>query len=183
MPYRRCYRSSSFYITANSSKQQISNNIISSLCSHLRDTNQKVRIASAIALGQIGLPESLPAIDVLTSSLKETDVNLKSAIIWAIGRCAEGASNRIIPVIISCLDNNMWKIKRATLYAISRFGEKASDRALPILCKLLRESPINKQLIGEAIVRLGTKGETELLSIINRENDDNYKLQGAIARA
>ena len=176
-------KSSSFYITANSSKQQISNNIISSLCNHLKDNNQKVRIASAIALGQIGLPESLPAIDVLTSSLKETDVNLKSVLIWAIGRCAEGASNRIIPIIISCLDNNMWKIKRATLYAISRFGEKASDKALPILCKLLRESPINKQLIGEAIVRLGTKGESELLNIINKENDDNYKLQGAIARA
>lgn len=175
---------SSFYLSSSpTTKQKISNNIIASLIKHLKDQNIKVRTASAISLGQIGLPEALPAIEHLSSNLKESDINLKAAIIWAIGRCAEGASNTVIPQIIQCLENKMWKVKRATLFSISRFGEKACERALPILIKMLRESPINKQLIAEAIVYLGKKGETELLNMINVESDSNYKLQGAIARA
>ena len=76
----------------------------------------------------------------------------------------------------------MWKIKRSALYSLSKFGVIASDKALPILIKNLMDVPINKQLFAEAIISMGDKGERELLSLMNID-DDNYKLKDAIIRS
>ncbi len=161
----------------------ISKNIINSLCNHLKDISIKVRIQSALSLGKISLPESLTSINYLINTLNnENDVNLKSICLWSIGRSLEPSKTYLIPLLLNYVNNPMWKIKRSALYSLSKFGVIASDKALPILIKNLMDVPINKQLFAEAIISMGDKGERELLSLMNID-DDNYKLKGAIIKS
>lgn len=164
-------------------KFYISEEIIIALMKCLKDYSPKVREAAATSLGIIGLPEALLSIDGLINSINDEDVNVKSKAIWAIGRIAEGIDNTIIPYIIESVKCNMWKVKKASLYTLAQFGDRCAKSSLPYLLKLLKESPINKQIIAETIVRLGLQGESVLLKLMSTEPDSNYKLKSAIVRA
>ena len=157
--------------------------IIKALSKCLKDYNIKVRETAATSLGLIGLPEALHSLGNLIENINDEDVNVKSKIIWAIGRIADGADNSIIPFITESVKCNMWKVKKASLYTLGQLGSRAAMESLPYLIKLLKESPINKQIIAETIVKLGLDGESVLLKLMNQETDANYKLKTAIVRA
>ncbi len=142
-----------------------------------------MRDTAASTLGQIGLPESLLAIDHLVEAIRNEDVNVKSKVIWALGRIASGVDNSVIPYVVEAVKSNMWKVKSACLFTLSQFGSRSARLALPVLIKLLKESAINKQTIAETMVKLGNEGESSLLKVMNNENDSNYKLKSSIAKA
>jgi HEAT repeat protein len=164
-------------------KHLINEDVIKALCHCLKDYSTAVRETAASSLGQIGLPESLLALNSLIESLKEEDVNVRSKVIWTIGRISKGCTDSIIQSIVECLKNNMWKVKSACLYTLSCFGNRAAKQALPLLKKLLKESPINKQAIAETMVKLGPEGEASLMKIMTIEPDSNYKLKSSICRS
>ena len=164
-------------------KYFVSEEIIKALIKCLKDYSTKVREAAATSLGIIGLPEALLSIDGLIENINDEDVNVRSKIIWAIGRVAEGTDNSIIPFIVNSVQSNMWKVKKASLYTLAQLGDRCAKNSLPYLVKLLKESPINKQIIAETIIRLGIEGESVLLKIMSSEPDSNYKLKSAIVRA
>jgi len=167
----------------NSKYNPISKNIINSLNNHLQDISIKVRIQSALSIGKISKPESISSINYLIKALnKEKDVNMKSICLWSIGRSLEQKNTNLIPLLLNYINDPMWKIKRSALYSLSKFGILACEKSLPILIKNLLEVPINKQLFAEAIISMGEKGEKELLSLMNID-DDNYKLKGAIVKS
>ena len=162
--------------------EYISEEVIKSLGKCLSDYSEKVRDSAATSLGIIGLPESSIAIDDLIPHLKDKNVEVKSKIIWDIGRIAPAVDNSVIGEVALCLQSNMWKIKKATLYTLSQFGNRCNKNIIPYLINLLKESPINKQLIAETIVRMGIEGENNLLLMMNSEPDSNYKLKSAVIR-
>ncbi len=161
----------------------ISDEVIKTLCICLKDYSTAVRDTAASTLGQIGLPESLLAVDHLIEAIKDQDVNVKSKVIWALGRLSSGVDNAITHHIVDALKCNMWKVKSACLFTLSQFGPRSARLALPVLNKLLKESAINKQTIAETMIKLGSEGESSLLKIMSTENDSNYKLKSSIARA
>ena len=163
--------------------EYISEDIIKALGKCLSDFSDKVRDAAATSLGVIGLPESSIIIDDLVPHLKDKNVEVKSKIIWDIGRIAPAIDNSVIGEVANCLKNNMWKVKKAVLYTLSQFGNRCYKNIIPYLTNLLKESPINKQLIAETIVRMGIEGENNLLLIMNSEPDSNYKLKSAVIRS
>ena len=162
--------------------EYISEEVIKSLGKCLSDYSEKVRDSAATSLGIIGLPESSIAIDDLIPHLKDKNVEVKSKIIWDIGRIAPAVDNSVIGEVALCIQSNMWKIKKATLYTLSQFGNRCNKNIIPYLINLLKESPINKQLISETIVRMGIEGENNLLLMMNSEPDSNYKLKSAVIR-
>ena len=162
--------------------EYISEEVIKSLGKCLSDYSEKVRDSAATSLGIIGLPESSIAIDDLIPHLKDKNVEVKSKIIWDIGRIAPAVDNSVIGEVALCIQSNMWKIKKATLYTLSQFGNRCNKSIIPYLINLLKESPINKQLIAETIVRMGIEGENNLLLMMNSEPDSNYKLKSAVIR-
>ena len=162
--------------------EYISEEVIKSLGKCLSDYSEKVRDSAATSLGIIGLPESSIAIDDLIPHLKDKNVEVKSKIIWDIGRIAPAVDNSVIGEVALCVQSNMWKIKKATLYTLSQFGNRCNKNIIPYLINLLKESPINKQLIAETIVRMGIEGENNLLLMMNSEPDSNYKLKSAVIR-
>ncbi|MBO6233661.1 MAG: hypothetical protein J6N78_06400 [Clostridia bacterium] len=162
--------------------EYISEDVIKSLGKCLSDYSVKVRDSAATSLGIIGLPEASIAIDDLIDNINDDDVNVKSKILWDIGRIAPAVENSAINEVALCIQNNMWKVKKATLYALSQFGNRCNKNIIPYLINLLRESPINKQLIAETIVKLGIEGENALLLMMNSEPDNNYKLKSAVIR-
>ena len=162
--------------------EYISEEVIKSLGKCLSDYSEKVRDSAATSLGIIGLPESSIAIDNLIPHLKDKNVEVKSKIIWDIGRIAPAVDNSVIGEVALCIQSNMWKIKKATLYTLSQFGNRCNKNIIPYLINLLKESPINKQLIAETIVRMGIEGENNLLLMMNSEPDSNYKLKSAVIR-
>ena len=162
--------------------EYISEEVIKSLGKCLSDYSEKVRDSAATSLGIIGLPESSIAIDDLIPHLKDKNVEVKSKIIWDIGRIAPAVDNSVIGEVALCIQSNMWKIKKATLYTLSQFGNRCNKNIIPYLINLLKESPINKQLIAETIVRMGIEGENNLLLMMNSEPDSNYKLKSAVIR-
>ena len=163
--------------------EYISEEIIKSLGKCLSEYSDKVRDSAATSLGIIGLPESSIAIDDLILHLKDKNVEVRSKIIWDIGRIAPAVDNSIIGEVALCIQSNMWKIKKATLYALTQFGNRCNKNIIPYLINLLKESPINKQLIAETIIRMGIEGENNLLLMMNSEPDSNYKLKSAVIRA
>ena len=162
--------------------EYISEDIIKSLGKCLSDYSEKVRDSAATSLGVIGLPESSIAIDDLIPHLNDKNVEVRSKIIWDIGRIAPAVDNSVIGGVALCIQSNMWKVKKATLYALTQFGNRCNKNILPYLINLLKESPINKQLIAETIVRMGIEGENNLLLMMNSEPDSNYKLKSAVIR-
>ena len=162
--------------------EYISEEVIKSLGKCLSDYSEKVRDSAATSLGIIGLPESSIAIDDLIPHLKDKNVEVKSKIIWDIGRIAPAVDNSVIGEVALCIQSNMWKIKKSTLYTLSQFGNRCNKNIIPYLINLLKESPINKQLIAETIVRMGIEGENNLLLMMNSEPDSNYKLKSAVIR-
>ena len=163
--------------------EYISEDIIKSLGKCLSEYSDKVRDSAATSLGIIGLPESSIAIDDLIPHLKDKNVEVRSKIIWDIGRIAPAVDNSIIGEVALCIQSNMWKIKKATLYTLTQFGNRCNKNIIPYLINLLKESPINKQLIAETIVRMGIEGENNLLLMMTSEPDNNYKLKSAVIRA
>ena len=162
--------------------EYISEEVIKSLGRSLSDYSVKVRNAASASLGIIGLPEASIAIDDLIKNINDDDINVKSKIIWDIGRIAQAVENSAINEVALCIQNNMWKVKKATLYTLSQFGNRCNKNIIPYLINLLKESPINKQLIAETIVKLGIEGENALLLMMNSEPDNNYKLKTAVIR-
>ena len=162
--------------------EYISEEIIKSLEKCLSDYSEKVKDSAAVSLGIIGLPEASIAIDGLIAHLKEKNVEVKSKIIWDIGRIAPAVDNSAIGEVALCIQSNMWKVKKATLYTLAQFGNRCNKNIIPYLINLLKESPINKQLIAETIVKMGIEGENNLLLMMNSEPDSNYKLKSAVIR-
>ncbi len=171
------------YTHKNNDRLLITDEVIKSLCTCLKDYSTAVRDTAAGTLGQIGLPEALIAVDHLVDSIKDEDVNVKSKAIWSIGRISAGCENSVIVSVVEALRSNMWKVKCTCLFALSMFGQRCARLALPLLVKLLKESAINKQAIAETIVKLGNEGESVLLKIMSAENDSNYKLKSSIAKS
>jgi hypothetical protein len=71
-----------------------------------------------------------------------------------------------------------------------KFFERLNSRLVTVkgfklsyLINMLKESPINKQLIAETIIRMGIEGENNLLLMMNSEPDSNYKLKSAVIRS
>ena len=160
----------------------ISEDIIKSLEKCLSDYSDKVKDSAATSLGIIGLPEASIAIDGLVAHLKDKNVEVRSKIIWDIGRIAPAVDNSAIGEVALCIQSNMWKVKKATLYTLAQFGNRCNKNIIPYLINLLKESPINKQLIAETIVKMGIEGENNLLLMMNNEPDSNYKLKSAVIR-
>lgn len=161
----------------------VSDEAVKGLVRCLKDYSAKVREAAVTSLGIIGYPEALPAVDGLVDNINDEDVNVRSKIIWAIGRTAQGLGNQIIPFILEGAKSNMWKVKKASLYTLGQLGDRCAQYVCPYLVKLLKESPINKQIVAQTLVRLGLEGESVLLKIMGEEPDSNYKLKSAIIRA
>ena len=161
----------------------VSEEVIKALSKCLKDYSPKVRNAAATSLGLLGLPEAMLSIESLIDNLKLDEVDSKAKMIWAIGRIANVVDNKIIPFIYDSVQCNMWKIKKASLYTLGQIGERCAKKVLAYLIKLLKETPINKQIVAETIVKLGLEGESCLLKLMTTEPDNNYKLKSAIVSA
>lgn len=179
--------SSSYYnkrIEIDNDYYPISNNVIRILTKSLKNPLAKIREESAIALGMIGSPEAMNAIDQLSKAIEDKDANVKAKVLWAIGNlCPCGEVSNMLTSIVECLNSNMWKIKLASLYCIRKIGDYCANFALPILIKQLKESPINKNIIAETMISLGQTGENALLHLISNANETNFKLITAIVRS
>ena len=167
---------------------EVDKNIIKFLSYHLNDYDEKVRLASAISLGQISLPEGNSCVNEIIKIIDiEKNIDVLAAMLWAIGRNLNPSSIELIPILIKYIQNNIWKVKRNAIFALSKFGIVASEQSIPILSKLLIESAMNKSIIAEAMVSMGDLGEIKLLEIIdknrNYSNNHNDKLISAIAKS
>jgi len=163
-------------------------NIIKYLCYHLNDYDEKVRLASAISLGQISLPEGNICIKEIIKLIDiEKNIDVLSAMLWALGKNLDPSSIECIPILIKYIQSNIWKVKRCAIFALSKLGILAAEPSIPILSKLLLESPINKAVIAEAMVNMGNLGEEKLLEIIDKNkqynNSQNDKLISSIAKS
>ena len=172
----------------NSEYYEVDKNIIKFLCYHLNDYDEKVRLASAISLGQISLPEGNPCINEIIKIIDiEKNIDVLSAMLWALGRNLDPSAIELIPILIKYVQSNIWKVKRNAIYALSKFGIIASQQSIPILSKLLIDSPMNKTILAEAMVSMGELGEIKLLEIIDKNknfsNNHNDKLISAIAKS
>jgi hypothetical protein len=166
----------------------VDKNVIKFLCYHLNDYDEKVRLASAISLGCISLPEGHQCIKEIIKIIDiEKNIDVLAAMIWALGKNLDPSDIELIPFLIKYAQSNVWKVKRNAIYALSKFGIVASEQSIPILSKLLLESPINKAILAEAIVAMGNLGEEKLLEIIdknkNYKNNQSDKLISSIAKS
>lgn len=155
---------------------------IKSIASCLKDYFPIVRDFSAFAIGKIGLPEGEIVInDVISLLINEKDSNVKGRLLWTLGRLSEVCEERVLEILNDSLKSLLWKVKLNSLYAISQFGSRASRLCLPSLTRLIKESPINKTIIAETMIRIGAEGERVLLSLVNsRSEERNYKLISSI---
>lgn len=150
----------------------VNKNVIKYLSYHLNDYDDKVRLASAISLGQISLPEGAECVKDLSKVINiEKNIEVLPAMLWALGRNLEPSMIEYIPLILKNLKSNIWKIKLSSIFALTKFGRIAAEQAVPILSKLLLESSINKTKIAEAMISMGDLGEKKLLELIDKNKN------------
>ena len=158
-------------------------NIIKYLCYHLNDYDDKVRLACSISIGRISKPEGEYAIKEIIKVINmEKNISVLSAMVWALGKILNPSNIELIPILLKYIQSDIWKVRRASLFALSKFGSIAAEEAIPILTKLLIESPINKTIISEVIIKMGNLGENKLLEILEK-NNKNDKLVSSITKS
>ena len=112
----------------------------------------------------------------------EKNISVLSAMVWALGKILNPSNIELIPILLKYIQSDIWKVRRASLFALSKFGSIAAEEAIPILTKLLIESPINKTIISEVIIKMGNLGENKLLEILEK-NNKNDKLVSSITKS
>ena len=161
----------------------LNKNIIKYLCYHLNDYDDKVRLACSISIGRISNPEGEYAIKEIIKVINmEKNISVLSAMVWALGKILNPSNVELIPILLKYIQSDIWKVRRASLFALSKFGSIAAEEAIPILTKLLIESPINKTIISEVIIKMGNLGENKLLEILEK-NNKNDKLVSSITKS
>ena len=161
----------------------LNKNIIKYLCYHLNDYDDKVRLACSISIGRISKPEGEYAIKEIIKVINmEKNISVLSAMVWALGKILNPSNIELIPILLKYIQSDIWKVRRASLFALSKFGSIAAEEAIPILTKLLIESPINKTIISEVIIKMGNLGENKLLEILEK-NNKNDKLVSSITKS
>ena len=158
----------------------ISLQAIGALCSALRDGFEGVRETATYALGFIGLPEAVDAVNPLSKLLRDSSPQVRTMACWAIGRLGTSAW-RAGPALIELLKDGYWKVRTAACISLASAGQNIAGKAIPVLHKILKDGSINRATVAETIVRLGPQGERLLLDMLNHEPHTNTSLRvGAV---
>lgn len=110
-----------------------------------------------------------------TANLRKSEEStLKSTIIWALGRLTSQETGlKAKKILIDGLMSPHWRVRAAACTSIANFGGMMADSCLPILMKLLRDGQQNKQIVAETIIALGPRGETEMISLLRKNEAQN----------
>ena len=90
-------------------------------------------------------------------------------IIWSIGRLASYDTGiKAKKLLIEGLQSPHWRVRAAACTSIANFGAMMAENCLPILMKLIRDGQQNKQIVAETIIALGPRGESEIISLLRK---------------
>ncbi len=119
---------------------------IPALVGALKDENERVRRAAAVALGRIGAP----AVPALIGALKDADREVRRAAAEALGRIGD---REAVPALIGALKDADWEVRGAAAEALVRIGAPA----VPALVGALKDE--NGWVRGAAAEALGRVGD------------------------
>ncbi|AFZ01460.1 HEAT repeat domain-containing protein [Calothrix sp. PCC 6303] len=133
-----------------------------------------VRINAAIALGQIGDSQAIPA---LTTVLKDNNPWMQLASNWALIRLGQ---NQGLPVIGKLVQHPQAKVQRDALYQLKYYGSQSAPYLLPYYKAQLDSNDDEKR--NNAIIGIGDMGATALnlvpklrtILMGNRKNSSGY---------
>jgi len=165
------------------SNASISQNIIKTLVLAYQDRNSVVRESVVHALGLIGLPEALEALETLDKALYDSEGQIRSLAAWALGRLGEVVSGKVSGRLVELLRDKFWKVRTSACIALGYMGDDITPSPYQVLVKILREGIINKVVVCETLVRLGLQGEQILIEILKNAPNTDYLLKSAIIQS
>jgi HEAT repeat protein len=148
------------------------------------DEDADVREASLNSLGSINLPwvESLQS-DIARRLDDESPV-VRAMAAWSIGKIGSSFANRfVVDRLIKLLKDSFWKVKTAACITIGVLGAEFIEMALDTLLDALKTASINRVIVCETIIKMGSDGERILVEILKRMRVKDAKLISPILQS
>lgn len=100
------------------------------------DHDESVKIAAAMAIGELGIPSAITAVPSLCSSLRDKSNKVRAACAVALGKLGPTVANEAVGHLVQLLRDSHWNVRHTTLLSLRKFGAKAAP-AVPALEKVL----------------------------------------------
>ena len=195
---------------ANRELKKLGMNAESILVEALKDTNEKIRLGAAIALGiEIGktvftynylleykgekaaqnmlnklIEIEEEVVPVLAIALNDINAEIRKEAAHALGEARERAE-KATPMLIEAMKDKDQEVRYEVVQALSSASEEDYDKVIPVLKEALRDD--FWQVRSSAVITLGAMGEEaaetvpEIIEII--KNDDELRWDAADALA
>jgi HEAT repeat protein len=148
------------------------------------------RAAAALAIGQIGAPDALPAVATLgdTAADDKAPADVRKAAVEALGRLGEdaAAASTKLAAVLSAADAPP-ALRRAAVEALDRFGPAAKS-AVPALKKAVSDDDkfiriVSLHALGRLGPALGADAKDVVAVLLPRIDDDLIEVRVAAIQA
>lgn len=96
---------------------------------------------------------------------------------WSIGKIGPSFADKfVVDRLVRMLKDNFWKVKTAACITIGVLGPQYVELALDTLLDALKHGTINRVIVCETIIKMGTDGERILVEILKRMRVKDAKL-------
>ena len=164
-----------------SERSRMRNNVLS-VCSAVYDTNKEVRKTAVLLLGHMQIPDDLKVSKYIKIALKDQDSQVRSAAAQVSSNLCT-SSKGSLDLLLRLLKDNYPHVRNSACSSLKFIGKQCPRKVLPILLKLLKEGTVNRQVVAESIVGLGSEGQVQLIDLLYKEPVGNLSLRTCIIRA
>ena len=78
--------------------------------------------------------------------------------------------------LVKLLKDNYWKVRTAVCITLGTLGSRYIETALDVLLECLRTGSINRTIVSETVIKMGSDGERILVEILKRMRVKDSKL-------
>ena len=129
------------------------------------------------SLGMLGLENSRSSIKLIQKLFLDPDPDVRAMAAWTIGRFGEPCLNdAIFEGCLKLLKDNFWKVRTSVCVTIGCLGPEAIEESLTQLLDALKTGAVNRSIVCETIIKMGTNGEKILVEILKRMRIKDAKL-------
>ena len=125
----------------------------------------------------LGLETSRPSIKHILKLFNDPDPDVRAMAAWTIGRFGEPClSDTVFEACLKLLKDKFWKVRTSVCVTIGCLGQEAIEESLSLLLDALKSGGVNRSIVCETIIKMGTDGERILVEILKRMRIKDAKL-------
>lgn len=125
----------------------------------------------------MGLPWVEPLEALICKKLEDESAIVRAMAAWSFGKIGEQfVTQKTINRLVKLLRDSFWKVRTAACITLGALGPGYVEMALDSLLEALRTGSINRVIVCESVIKMGSDGERILIEILKRMRVKDAKL-------